>query len=62
MAYVRYSDWDDEELFGELALRQDRAENTKHIVAEIRARGGNPFPTPEERNVVYEAQRILRAE
>lgn len=58
--YVLFSDWSDEELFDELALRQDRQEDTGPIAAEIRVRGGNPSPTVEERGVTYEAQRALR--
>lgn len=60
MARMPFSDWSDEELFAEMALRQDRKEDTTPIAAAIRARGGNPFPTPEERNLAYEAQAILR--
>jgi hypothetical protein len=60
MAYVLFSDWGDDELFDELALRQDRGEPVGQLAEEIRARGGNPFPDAVERGVTYEAQKLLR--
>lgn len=59
---AKYSDWDDEELESELALRRDQGEDTTEIEAEIRARGGNPNPSIADRNLVYEANKILRAQ
>lgn len=62
MAIAKYSDWTTEELEGELDLRRDQGDDATEIEAEIRLRGGNPDPSPADRDLIYQANQILRAQ